>query len=1119
MTPVTRTSLEATVEGCRKALRRRVRGGALLAGAAGLGLILPLGWLLAGARGWERGSPLPLLLWLGGGLLALVIVRRLLRSGGHRLDEGPLASEMERNASLPDGSIRARLELARGTDARGSSTLARAGEEALLERLPHGVEAMTGETHLQVTRTLRMGAMGALAVALVALLLWTLSPDRSRTAWSGLVAPVAVLLPPPLPELVVEPGSLEVPRGEVVEVTIVAEGRREVTLEWESPGARPGEETLVLSEGLASASLPPIEAEVVYRVRAPDGATTPDFTIRPADPLLFGDFLLEVDFPDYTDLPPQRYPHPPGELDLPVGSLLRVSGRMEGRALRGGEGETGAVRLRDSEGRVALEMAIEADHFEGEWRPTASGELHWEVAGDTPAGARLPQPLQIHLVEDQPPMVALETEGGTRTLPGDLRLPLEIVATDDWGLDWVELEVVLESPEGVRDEPIRDRTPTENRREVALRPVVDLSGWSLEAGSVLELRARAADRGRGPGVTESPPIRLHLPDAGSLREGAREGIQRAEEELAEIADRARSAAESVRERHGQVEAGRAGGRSGGQGGQDFDARDGLRSALEDVGEVGREVERLRDDLARARENLPSEGELAQRIEALEALLAELEDEEMEGALQALLRSLTEGGEPSSEGVDSEAIEAWAEAMEDRMADAMERFRQAALESAFEGAGEEAGEIAAEQAELQEALREDDPGAAGRQEALEARAEALQERLDALERELRQSGDPEAADALRDAGEALETAGDRMGEAAQAARGQRSDDAGERAERAREEAERARDTLDEAQREWRETREDRVREGLLRGAHEALALSRIQGEIQEDLRAASSSDRDRLLAREVVLAEGIRNLGSQLLPALREAGVGTRPFTRVLDEASLAVQRSADGLRTGASPRAGPFAAAGQARGALNETALLLLATLDRLESEGEGEGESEAGDLPDELQNLAGDQEAMLDDARDLAGNPGDDGASARMEELTRGQDAVAGALGELAERFGGEEDGDPLGEMAELAREIAEALGEGRLDGEVMARQEELLDRLLDAGRSFERGVSEEREGTPAGEFERPPVRALPQGLLEGSGIPLPSAEVLRGLPAAERRLVLDYFERLNRRDPEGRE
>ena len=129
----------------------------------------------------------------------------------------------------------------------------------------------------------------------------------------------------------------------------------------------------------------------------------------------------------------------------------------------------------------------------------------------------------------------------------------------------------------------------------------------------------------------------------------------------------------------------------------------------------------------------------------------------------------------------------------------------------------------------------------------------------------------------------------------------------------------------------------------------------------------------------------------------------------------------------------------------------------------------------------------------------------------------VAEELGEMSED--GAEEADPLGDLsafAEEARRLAEALAQGRLDPEVLRRQEQLFHRLLDAGRTLERDEeSEERESEQPGDFTREGVRALSADDLDVLRFELPAAARLRALPPAQRALVLRYFERLNTGNP----
>jgi hypothetical protein len=128
---------------------------------------------------------------------------------------------------------------------------------------------------------------------------------------------------------------------------------------------------------------------------------------------------------------------------------------------------------------------------------------------------------------------------------------------------------------------------------------------------------------------------------------------------------------------------------------------------------------------------------------------------------------------------------------------------------------------------------------------------------------------------------------------------------------------------------------------------------------------------------------------------------------------------------------------------------------------------------------------------------------------LARQQRGIADQLEEVGDAAGG----DRAAQLAREARQLAEALDNGRLDAGTLARQQQLFRRLLDAGRSLEkeeRDDSGKREATsatgndvfsPTGKVDaRAAIKFRP-----------PSWQELRGLSPDERRAILDYFTRIN--------
>ena len=108
--------------------------------------------------------------------------------------------------------------------------------------------------------------------------------------------------------------------------------------------------------------------------------------------------------------------------------------------------------------------------------------------------------------------------------------------------------------------------------------------------------------------------------------------------------------------------------------------------------------------------------------------------------------------------------------------------------------------------------------------------------------------------------------------------------------------------------------------------------------------------------------------------------------------------------------------------------------------------------------------------------------------------------------------------ELAKEARQLAQALESGGIDPNVIDRQQRLFRRMLDAGRTLERDEREdngkrEAKAATGAELFLPP-NAAANGKAASRFAP-PNWNDLRGLTPEERRLVLDYFKRINAEKP----
>jgi hypothetical protein len=314
----------------------------------------------------------------------------------------------------------------------------------------------------------------------------------------------------------------------------------------------------------------------------------------------------------------------------------------------------------------------------------------------------------------------------------------------------------------------------------------------------------------------------------------------------------------------------------------------------------------------------------------------------------------------------------------------------------------------------------------------------------------------------------------------------------------------RNQREQIQDRWRQEVLDAMDRALVETArlaegHQDLLRRLDRGESGPELRgelAATRAGLDRLVLR----LQGAAGRNALVSPQLGAAlGFSRLRMSEALDQ----LQRANPNTRQATE-------LAGEALDGLNAVALQLL------NSRSDVAGAESASGLPEAMERLA-----------DLAQQQGQLGEQTNdlMSLIPQAIPQVQQELRSLAERqqevadeldrMNAEGEVGGADELAEEARELAAMLEAARVDRETVERQEQLFRRLLDAGRTLrneeQENEREERQSRTADPNNvRLPTSGPPE-FGEGPRFRFPDWEELRSLSPAERRLVLDYFRRLN--------
>jgi hypothetical protein len=1111
-----------------RALWRRVAlqlGLAALGGAlAAAGGLLLLSWLAGSSPLWQRPSVLPLVLLASAFAAAAAWLGSLARRAS-RWDREAAAAEIEERVGLPRGSVRGAVEP--GLERPGTS---RSLIELHRSRLAKALEGFgPAELGSAVARAARAQAAVTLTLALVALVaslaVWLGARDQAVTAWAAVLRPVRHLSAPPLPPIRLD-ADREIRRGRDLRVQVEAALRDSVQLAWQPRGEVVRRRWLAISGGSGEATVRRVESPLAIWVEAPDGALSDTLRVETVDPLLLIDLRIDLRFPPHTRRETEVLSDLPTVMVVPEGTRATVTGvttRPVGRAV-----------LTASGGRTIPFAVSDARRFRSSFAVT-SGTWGWDIVGL--GGEALegePDSLRFLTVPDSVPRVRITHPGVDTLLSVDMTQPLLIEASDDYGLSRVELVSWRVSawgerwPEEVEALPSGSDMPRAN-----LAGLVDARGRGFLPGDTLRYFARVYDNAPDPQIGVSREYVLRLPSLDEVRERAVADARDLVEDAESLAERAQEHQEAMQALERSTEVRPPPGQNllgpeKGERGVEFRETEEARRALEQAERLLQASREISESLRELQENIERAGlndesvlerlaeieslfervltpELQERFDALREALVELDPEQIREAI----RQLSEGS------VDFRA----------RVERAVELLRRAAMEQEFLTLETQAEELVEAQEELADAVSDAVAEASGGEVEdsvagpLARRAAELAEQADELSRGVGELAEELAAAmeelAAERAGAAERAAADAAGSDQQAAGDLPSRPGGARSasQRALAQMQRAASELREGRQEMQEAWRQDVVAAMGRAQAEALELARRQRELNERMSSVGERRNSDAMSDQVAMRGAVQQVEDQLTEVSETSLLVDPRLAQAAAQIGAAmeelVSQMADASRAGPPDwRLGDGASEG-----LAELAYRLMQAGDAAAMAPSGTGLQEA------LARLAqlAEQQGALN--QELGGMTLGDALLRELQRLAGQQRAVAQDLGAINQSLGPR--GQVLGQLDALEREaedLAQQLEQGRLDEEILQRQNRLFQRLLDAGRTLEQDEFErERRAERPADVEILRPGELPPELLRGRAFAHPASDVLSRYPPAIRRLILEYFDRLNDREGSG--
>ena len=1074
--------------------------GALLAAglaAAALGL--------GGGRWIDAPRWLPLAVAVLLSAAAAAIAARGMRSTQRVAATEHVAEQVESARGLRDGSLRAALQLA------GSGPLAAAGMAALDSRLQVRLPASAVGRAAPPRRSAFAPPAVALLLALGAL---AAAAPSHRDGVAAVLRPIRAWRGDLLPPLALGDVPPAVRRGTVFAATVVAEGRRQVTLRERQTGSAWSERTISLDgQGRSAVHIGPVNGNLAL-VLSDGRSESPELRVAAVDRAYLGAPSIVVTAPQYLG-----------------GAIEHVAAAVPVHAQRGatvaidvqGTVPLAAVALLSP--RDTLTFISSGQRARGRFRALADARWEWRAlsaGGDT---LEVPPALDVTVIADSAPSIAISAPMIDTIVSTSAEVSLRLIASDDHGLALVRLDVVPNGGRAMTREVARS-LPSRWGADVA----IDVASLGIHAGEAARVSASAVDNSPWRQTATSRAVVIRIPGASEQRERTRAAadslVASATAAAADERDLARRSGEASRDRGTRTAASKPtdGSRAAGDAAtrprdtmsfateqRAREVRDEQRKLSSNVADLRQRAGELQQQLARAG---ALDSSLAAQLRDAQKLMQEAMTPELAASLAALdtaLQSRSGDGARASLADLARQQEKLRQQL-DRVAEMLSR---AAIEGSLKTLHDEAREVAAAASQRADSLATgQSPRSAA---ALEDRARKVGRDAATLAQRLRKKGGEASAAQAGDASAHANASAAALDGAANPKHGNSAASAPPRdassipngaaaARTAAAEMQKAADALAGARSQQIGAWKSELAGELDQSIQEMMQLG--QGERALEERSKRGASGESLRAEQSALQQGVERTSERLEKASRASSLlSSRARGAVAEARRQSTRATAETARPQGGGAHGAQDAFGNAADALTRAAAALVRDRERVNS---SESATGFGDMLKEMQQLAKRQGALNGQAAGLFQMPGGAGSGGEQARaVARQQRALARALDEL-----GDADGSGRADaLAAEARHVADALERGETSAATKERQEQLLRRMLDAGRSLEGEERDEgkREATSANG-----VALFTPDATDARGAAArrwhePTWDELRGLSADERRAVIDYFRRLN--------
>ncbi len=899
--------------------------------------------------------------------------------------------------------------------------------------------------------------------------------------------------PPPPFEFRIEPGNIEVVKGETVTLRVSTSSPfdPEVSIFLKEDGQDEFDNVATVRDttGEYVYEIDGIRTSMTYYAKAL-GYNSKEFAVKVVDRPFVRNMRVKLTFPGYAGLP-ERY------LDDNSGDVTALKGtRISYELTLNKEVKTAAIVMQDS---AEIPVSLSGASGKASIRLMQNGSYHIELADE--AGIRSVNPItySLNVVPDMAPAIELLEPNTTTELDERMRVPVVARISDDFGFSRLELHYRLAASryEQAQKEyqtiriPIPQYPRGKQQIEVEAPYIWNLAGLNLVPEDVLNFYVEVFDNDAvsGPKSARSQTYTLRLPSLEEVYARADKTQDKAVDDLEKTLKEAEDVQKSLEDIQREMKKNNANK-------LDWQQKKKLEEAIKRHEELQKQVAEVKEQLNQLTEDLKKQDaispETLEKYREMQDLMQQVQSPE----LQEMMRKMNEAMQSVTPEQMKQAMQNF-QFSEENFRKSVERtielLKRLQIEQKTDEIAKRAEDLAKKQEDLAERTENADPKNQEELNKLAEEQKQLQKDMEAMSREMKELADmmkefpkdmplTEMQEAQSEMN--LQEMQQQMSESAGQCQGGNCKKSSQGQKKTAQQMRKVQKKMDQVKKKLQEDQDRMVQNAMKKALENLLELSKKQERLKNDiarLPVNSQQFRDKMGEQQQIM-EQLNQTANDMMELAKKSFNVSPEMARHMGDAMKNMQKSMESMQNRDSKKSGEQQ--GGAMMELNEAAKEIAKGMNSSSS-----SSSSAGGMMQQLRRMAQQQQQINSQMPDPGGQMNQQQMQ-QMHRMLAQQKAVQKSLQQLNEEAKKNADGRKLlGDMEKIAgdmQEVIRDMQDNNVSPETRQQQERILSRLLDASRSMNERDWEKKRRSRTGEelARRSPGEIDPNALDPKSGL-----------------------------------